>query len=274
MTLNIPCRSNPMPYYVETTYYSTMPLTFKSTGTTTITFNKTNVSNYPVSGSKDGVNWASVNNTTNWTLNDGEFLYLTGNCQEAYNYDLRYGVSIKSSGNGTLELYGNIMSLSNWRTQFASESPFGQLFNGCSRLVDASKLYLPVMTLSANCYRSLFYGCSNLVYGPLFPAQSLFDRYNQCGYDYMFYSCSNLSSVQVGLTSWGNNVIQGGWMTSVNRSGIFIKPIDLEIKRGTNYIPNNFTVLNRIGKNLFYAQQGDGTNVPYTGDDPYAWYYK
>lgn len=275
MIFNIPCRSNPMPYYTNALDYSKMPLTFKSTGTTTITFNKEGISTWPVSGSTDGSTWTSVATTSSWNMTDGQYLYLTGDCQEAYNSDISHAMKIKSSGNGTLELYGNIMSLANWRTNFVASSQFGQLFNGNTRLVDASKLVLPVMTLSGNCYRSMFYGCSNLQYGPLLPATALVNTSNATGYDYMFYSDNKLLFVEVGLTSWGSYK-PGNFMYGVsNSSGYFIKPQSLTLTRGSNAIPNSFKVLNRINGKLYYAASADShyTGDEYTGDDPYAWYY-
>lgn len=95
-------------------------------------------------------------------------------------------------------------------------------------------------------------------------------------YTSMFYNCRSLSALEVKISAW-----QGGgldnWMNGVpnNTSCLFIKPLALPVNR--SYIPSQWTVLNRIGNNLFYAEQGDGTNVPYDnayGPDPYAEYYQ
>lgn len=253
--------------------YSAMPVTFKSTGTTTIQFyNRRNVtiSQLPLSARYNGAQWAQVNNFNNISLYDGDTLELSGSLVDSYNWSSKWW-SIISNGTGTLELYGNLMALRNWENTFNNTYQFAELFCGNSRLVDATKLVLPAPTLSSDCYRSLLKECSILTGGPLLPATTLVTRcYNQ------FCDTSKLQSIEVKFTEWSPSDATSNWIANVSSpSGIFIKPQSLNISRGTNAIPNNWIVLNRIGSKLYYAETTNGHTAgdEYLGEDPYAWYY-
>lgn len=76
-----------------------------------------------------------------------------------------------------------------------------QMFNGCSALSSASTLNLNALTLTAQCYEQMFYGCSSLSVIPepdgssFLPATTLADR---C-YNKMFMGCSSLISIPEGF---------------------------------------------------------------------------
>jgi len=68
---------------------------------------------------------------------------------------------------------------------------FIDFFNSQTGLLDASLLELPMRTLAANAYKSMFDKCTNLVHGPqVLPATTL----GETCYRNMFYNCSNLES--------------------------------------------------------------------------------
>lgn len=98
---------------------------------------------------------------------------------------------------GDFKVYGNVESMEygdNFvgQTQFYSASTAG-LFKLSpqmqgSRLIDASNLILPVTTLTASCYRSMFAGCTSLTTAPELPATTLA---MSCYMD-MFAGCTSL----------------------------------------------------------------------------------
>lgn len=95
-------------------------------------------------------------------------------------------------------IYGNIMSLCYGdgfkdKKKLMHECQFAAIFrdsSGC-HVVDASNLSLPATELSESCYRTMFYGCSDLVSGPQLPATKLAPN---C-YKSFYYNCSSLVSV-------------------------------------------------------------------------------
>ena len=79
-------------------------------------------------------------------------------------------------------------------TSITYKLPFGNLFQACTALYDASELILPATTFTKyGVYRYMFNSCSNLTAAPSLPATTL---YEYC-YDYMFYGCSSLTEAPV-----------------------------------------------------------------------------
>ena len=98
------------------------------------------------------------------------------------------------SGTATFEARGNLMSLID-STNFGnvdtlvSGTAFSRLFVNCKGLISAENLFLGANTLTKQCYREMFSGCTNLTKAPLsLPATELADR---C-YDSMFEGCTAL----------------------------------------------------------------------------------
>jgi len=98
------------------------------------------------------------------------------------------------SGTATFEARGNLMSLID-STNFgnvdtlASGTAFSRLFVNCKGIISAENLFLGANTLTKQCYREMFSGCTNLTKAPLsLPATELADR---C-YDSMFKGCTKL----------------------------------------------------------------------------------
>jgi len=96
-----------------------------------------------------------------------------------------------------IDIYGNLMSMQ-YGSGFSGQTEirnlekteiFEHLFDGMG-VVDASELLLPAMTLSKNCYRYMFSGCTDLLYAPELPAMTLA---NGC-YNNMFRGCTSLVS--------------------------------------------------------------------------------
>lgn len=104
--------------------------------------------------------------------------------------------SASISGTGTFKVGGNFASLV-VGDDYPSEGSkvtgvtFIDFFKAQTGLIDASELELPMTSLTANAYKSMFDSCTNLVSGPAkLPATSLG---NTC-YRNMFYGCSSLEN--------------------------------------------------------------------------------
>ena len=147
----------------------------------------------------NGVTWTGKTSSTSGkilaTLNTGEKMLIkgdnssyamSGTTEGSYNY-------FTSTKQFVLE--GNIMSLIN-STNFenlstlTSERTFYGLFYNCSKLVSAENLSLPAMTLTRDCYGSMFVSCTSLTTAPALPATALAD-YCYAG---MFHNCSSLTT--------------------------------------------------------------------------------
>ena len=147
----------------------------------------------------NGVTWTGKTSSTSGkilaTLNTGEKMLIkgdnssyamSGTTEGSYNY-------FTSTKQFVLE--GNIMSLIN-STNFenlntlTSERTFYRLFYNCSKLVSAENLLLPAMTLTRDCYGSMFVSCTSLTTAPALPATALAD-YCYAG---MFHNCSSLTT--------------------------------------------------------------------------------
>ena len=147
----------------------------------------------------NGVTWTGKTSSTSGkilaTLNTGEKMLIkgdnssyamSGTTDGSYNY-------FTSTKQFVLE--GNIMSLIN-STNFenlntlTSERTFYSLFYNCSKLVSAENLLLPAMTLTRDCYGSMFVSCTSLTTAPELPATTLANR---C-YLGMFHNCSSLTT--------------------------------------------------------------------------------
>ena len=147
----------------------------------------------------NGVTWTGKTSSTSGkilaTLNTGEKMLIkgdnssyamSGTSEGSYNY-------FTSTKQFVLE--GNIMSLIN-STNFenlntlTSERTFNRLFYNCSKLVSAENLSLPAMTLTRDCYGSMFVSCTSLTTAPALPATALADN---C-YWGMFHYCTSLTT--------------------------------------------------------------------------------
>ena len=179
------------------TYISTMnssePLTFTSTGNTSIALEKNGTLDVVLEYRTGNSKWAPYTISTQIALADGESLQFRagedGNGAFS-SYSSYYKIAIY--GTGTVEASGNIMSLLD-RNLVRDDMPefgFYCFFKDCDELVKADHLKLPATTLASHCYDSMFHGCTSLTSAPELPATTLA---NYC-YRYMFYGCTSLTS--------------------------------------------------------------------------------
>jgi hypothetical protein len=126
------------------------------------------------------------------------------------------------------------------------------MFAYCTNLTKS--LELPATNLANNCYRNMFSGCTSLAEAPELLATTLA---NNC-YRSMFNGCTNLNKIIVNFTDWNEtNNSTTSWVNNVSSNGTFICPTELTIKRGVNYIPENWTVIN----------DSDETPLTFTADN-------
>ena len=131
--------------------YPTMPLTFKSTGDTTVKIDKANLSY-----KKNNGEWTAYTANDEISLNDQDTVSFSGT-----NTSIQK--TFITTGNGTLDMYGNIDSL---RNNNLTDLCFAGLFANCTNIKDASNLIIPSTGLVNGCYLGMFDGCNSLTSAP------------------------------------------------------------------------------------------------------------
>ena len=147
----------------------------------------------------------------------------------------------------------------------AGDSGAYGMFYGCTSLRDASTVHLLADTLNADCYRSMFQGCTSLVNPPQISATTMAASRCMMG---MFYGCSNLEvapDLYIDSVSYNgfNEMFRGctklryikclatalngyttNWVNGVQTTaGTFVKHPDMnDWSRGNAGIPNNWTI--------------------------------
>ena len=147
--------------------------------------------------STDKTTWQTLGTTSTtaltYTLHSGDKLYLRCNADtwsSSTNYNIITGIS-KVSGNIMSLLYGS--NFTGQETSFpntASSYIFKGLFNSNNKLIDASNLLLPAVTLTSSCYQIMFQNCTLLTAAPALPAITLASN---C-YASMFVGCTSLTT--------------------------------------------------------------------------------
>lgn len=262
--------------------YTTMPLTFKSTGDTAVSINNSNLSYKKNTGQ-----WTAYTANDTINLTSGDVVSFSGtNTRMAEGSSMSGGFS--TSGTGSLTVYGNPHSLINYGS--ITSYAFCDLFARCGNIVDASNVILSATSLDTACYMGMFSRNTSLTAAPNLPASSLayecyyhmfsycyalstapelsattlrelcyMHMFNSCSslldapilpatslatgsYDYMFSRCTSLTSINVNFTEWGNST---NWVENVAPTGIFTKPEALTARVGYNFVPYNWTVINK-----------------------------
>lgn len=120
--------------------------------------------------------------------------YARGNSEDGYY------PTVFNCYDGEFYLYGNLMSLIygdeyDSNNVIPGEFAFFKLFSQNSNIVNHPSLdiELPATTLSASCYRNMFYSCAKLTRAPKLPAKKL----EEACYASMFCYCSSLKEAPV-----------------------------------------------------------------------------
>ena len=195
----------------------TVPLTFTSSGETSISLTKVGSPNeISLEYSKDGSIWKSYIVGEAIPLSNGEQLMLRAGVEK--NKTFSSGTSdyynFVINGSGTVSASGNVMALlardgsiplssycfcylfqNCYALTSAPEFPATTLarccyfstFEECQSLASAPEL--PAITLAEGCYQKMFKGCQSLITAPALPATTL-AKYCYC---YMFNQCTSLT---------------------------------------------------------------------------------
>ncbi len=219
-------------------------------------------------------------------LKAGQIVWFKGNNPDGLNSPLSTNLNMVITGNAKLS--GNIMGLINstdvWDevTSFTSipEYCFKSLFEGSTGLSDASKLDLPVESLSAECYNSMFKGCTKLAKAPKLPATKLADA---C-YGNMFEGCKKLNALEVSFDYWSKESIPSygagtnltiddayisftqNWLKDVAKKGDFKCPSKLSAIIGDSFVPKGWTMNGKVLSITVSVDLPDILTV-ITGDD-------
>ena len=179
------------------------------------------------------------------------------------------------SATGSFNVWGNAMSLlfgdnfARVKTLSGKNGAFYNLFLNNKKLVSAENLSLPALTMVQNGYRSMFQGCSNLVYPPELPAttiktsatycyDSMFKGCTSlttapvlpattlaayCCYQYMFRGCTSLNYIKAMFTTKPSTNYTNNWVSGVASTGTFVKNSAATWNvTGVNGVPTGWTV--------------------------------
>ena len=168
------------------------PLYFKSNGPTTISLSNFGDNAPDIKYSLDGGDTWTWWDYSSISLNDGQEIYFKGNNPNGFSTSYSKYSQFVFGGNGTIEAYGNTMSLIDDGACNTLTIPCGycynKMFDGCTSLISAPEL--PATTLAEWCYAYMFQNCTSLTSAPKFPQAILAES---C-YDSMFYGCTSLTS--------------------------------------------------------------------------------
>lgn len=226
-------------------YYTRQYLTFEALSDGAFYFNSIGSLEKTIEWSNDGVNWNEVVPSESGTLitnvSVGDKIVVRGNndcyCEIYKQSFFRSSCLFKVSGNIMSLIYGE-----NYygQTAFTKEHALCSLFYGCTGLTDASNLILPATTLTNDCYRQMFEGCSSLTKAPELRIPTLV---NSC-YLAMFIDCTNLTYIKCLATDITAQDSTYNWVSGVSQTGIFVKSPNMSSwTTGDNGIPSGWTVI-------------------------------
>lgn len=194
-----------------------------------------------------------LNNDESWTKYTGPITLVKAGDKIRFhgNNNSYYPNSNASffSFTGECYVFGNIMSLISAEgfsnsTVFDYDynpSAFRELFKNNDNLLSHSEkpLILPATTLVANCYQSMFEGCTKLERAPVLPAPALA---TSCYYQ-MFKGCTNLNYIKC-LAEAIPDGCTTNWVEGVQtQSGTFVKAANADWSNKDTYdgIPSRWT---------------------------------
>lgn len=221
-----------------------IPLTFEAVNDETqISFH--NFNEKTIKYRINSEDWVEKSTSVNVYLTVGSKVSFIGD-NESYSDEY-----FQCSSNNNVCVYGNIMSLVNSAgfaiaTSLSDTYTFKELF--MKRTTDDyqgnflnhpnKELLLPATKLTANCYQSMFQGCTGLTRAPVLPAPTLA---TSCYYQ-MFKGCTNLNYIKC----LAEAILDGctiNWVEGVQtQSGTFVKATNVDWSRGDDGIPSGWTV--------------------------------
>lgn len=196
--------------------YSQDYLTFAATESGTFAFTPKN-SNVISYSTNSGSTWTQGNSVN---VSSGDTVLWKGTMTPIGGFfETNQGIG-KFSSTGAFTVEGNIMSLlygdnfSGQTSLSGKDYAFTSLFNGCTTLTSAENMILPATTLVSNCYKK------------------------------MFYNCTNLSSITCLATDISASDCTSNWVSGVSSTGTFTKSASMiSWSTSVNGIPDNWTVV-------------------------------
>ena len=229
--------------YVGTPDYSSEPFTITSTGSTSVSIKRYGSSaNITLEYRKGTGSWTPYTINTVVNLLNGECIQFRagegGN--ESFSTYISDYYNINVSGEGTVNLSGNIMSLLD-RSLVIDSVPKYAFYKFCKsdKIVDASNLKLPATTLALGCYSSMFFGCTNLTTAPELPATTLA---TEC-YSSMFSGCGSLNYIKMLATDISASSCLSSWVYGVSDKGTFVKSRSATWDVRASGVPEGWTVI-------------------------------
>lgn len=119
---------------------------------------------------------------------------------------------------GDVSISGDISSLLNENLDsetILNEYTFCGLFGMNTSIVSAKELILSHLSVGKYCYVQMFYGCSNLLYGPDICATTS----ELHAFEGMFAECSSLKEIRIAYTGALTSRLCSGWVSGVPRGG-------------------------------------------------------
>ena len=229
--------------------YSSEPFTITSTGSTSVSIGTTgSPADITLEYRKGTDSWDAYTIGAAVALLNGEYIQFRagegGNESFSTSEFAYYNINV--SGEGTVNLSGNIMSLLD-RSLLKASVPSYAFYRFCNSntIVDASNLKLPATALANNCYCSMFSQCTSLTTAPELPANTLaescyYNMFEKCtslttapellatklaGYCYcgMFQYCTSLNYIKMLATDISAGSCLSGWVSGVAVEGTFVK---------------------------------------------------
>lgn len=241
-------------------------LTFKSTGTNTISLSCNGTAAPVLYYSTDGINWTLWDYSA-LAISVGHPVFIYGNNTGGFSTsDANYSTFV-IGGTDNVTCSGSVTTLIDG-TDNLNTIPhtycFYKLFTGCTKLVSPPSF--PSMTLKNYCYAQAFYGCTGLLTCPALPATTLTQRcynqmfrgcsnittapvlsaltlVNQC-YHYMFYGCGKLNYVKALFTTTPSTSYTSNWLNRVASTGTFVKNANASwTNTGVSAVPAAWTIV-------------------------------
>lgn len=164
-------------------------LTFRSTGSNTLSLTITGTLTPTFYYSTDGTTWAQWDYSA-LSISAGHPVFLYGSNSSGLGVDADNYIQFAIGGADLVSCSGSIATLINGTDTLATVPSyycFYRLFYQCAKLTSAPSL--PSTTLKGNCYRQMFSGCSALTAAPALPAMTVATS----SYRAMFANCTSLT---------------------------------------------------------------------------------
>lgn len=257
MIMNIPCKSNPMPYYVGhyEPDYTTMPFTIQTMsggGNVKLTMRNGSADSSASWYYKknDAKSWSSYTFNSDIVLNDeNDTVSFSGTNS---SFSTGWGSRIYTvSGSVPIKIFGRIDSLAN-----GSGGIYDHFLWGNYAVVNMRNLVLPDRTTYTNGqFDGFCYSNSTLTGGLIFRNPG-----NTSCYKYFFNGCSKLKVFEIAFTSWVDGAWDGSSFSNANNANCYcIKPSELSINKSINAL-SSFNFINREADGLYRCDKTTNTS--------------